>query len=205
LIPAWAKKDLSAAQAKALLAPVRPIALPELVGEPADVSLAQPLLGPCLHDLGSTSRDTAARACGTLLHDRRGAVTVLLAYIHTPDGDAALAAAVDEARWRATKAVVVNVTRPVAEVHSPISAEQGLDAVAALFKRAGVEVEVRQLPSSPDRAGDILAVMSEIQPEVVVIGMRKRSPVGELIIGSTSQRIIRGAECPVLVVKAPTS
>lgn len=132
-------------------------------------------------------------------------MTVLLAYIHTPDGDAALAAAVDEARRRATKAVVVNVTRPVAEVDSPISAERGLDAVAALFRRAGIDVEIRQLPASPDRAGDILAVMSEIQPELVVIGMRKRNPVGELIIGSTSQRILRGAECPVLVVKAPTS
>jgi len=132
-------------------------------------------------------------------------MTVLLAYIHTPDGDDTLAAAVHEARWRATNAVVVNVTRPVGEVDSPMSAEQGLDAVAALFQRAGVEVEVRQLPASPDRAGDILAVMSEIQPELVVIGMRRRSPVGELIIGSTSQRIMRGAECPVLVVKAPTS
>ena len=132
-------------------------------------------------------------------------MTVLLAYIHTPDGDAALAAAVQEARWRATNAVVVSVTRPVAEVDSPISAEQGLDAVAALFQRAGVEVEVRQLTASPDRAGDILATMSEIQPELVVIGMRRRSPVGELMLGMTSQRILRGAECPVLVVKAPTS
>jgi nucleotide-binding universal stress UspA family protein len=132
-------------------------------------------------------------------------MTVLLAYIRTPDGDAALAAAVDEARRRATKAVVVNVTRPVAEVDSPMSAEQALDAVAALFEGAGVDVEVRQLPASPDRAGAILAVMSEIQPDLVVIGMHKRNPVGELIIGSTSQRIIRGAECPVLVVKAPTS
>ena len=132
-------------------------------------------------------------------------MTVLLAYIHTPDGDAALAAAVDEARWRATRAVVVNVTRPVAEVDSPMSAEQSLDAAAALFEGAGVEVEVRQLPASPDRAGDILAVVSEIQPDLVVIGMRKRNPMGELIIGSTSQRIMRGAECPVLVVKAPTS
>jgi nucleotide-binding universal stress UspA family protein len=132
------------------------------------------------------------------------AVTVLLAYIHTPDGDAALAAAVHEARWRATNAVVVNVTRPAAEVNSPISTEQGLDAVAALFQRAGVEVDVRQLPASVDRAGDILAVIAEIQPELVVIGMRRRSPVGELLVGRTSQRILRGAACPVLVVKAPT-
>jgi nucleotide-binding universal stress UspA family protein len=74
-----------------------------------------------------------------------------------------------------------------------------------LFKEAEVDVEIRQLPASPDRAGAILAVMSEIQPELVVIGMRKRNPVGELIIGSTTQRILRVAECPVLVVKAPTS
>jgi nucleotide-binding universal stress UspA family protein len=132
-------------------------------------------------------------------------MTVLLAHIHTPDGDAALAAAVEEARWRATRAVVINVTRPVAEVDSPMSAEQTLDAAAALFTEAGVDVEIRQLPASPDRAGAILAVMSEIQPELVVIGMHKRNPVGELIIGSTSQRILRGAKCPVLVVKVPTS
>ena len=130
-------------------------------------------------------------------------MTVLLAYIHTPDGDAALAAAVDEARWRGTKAVVVNVTRPVAEVDSPMSAEQTLDAVTALFERAGVDVSIRF--EWRMAVGAILAVMSEIQPELIVIGMRKRSPVGELIIGSTSQRILRGAECPVLVVKAPTS
>jgi nucleotide-binding universal stress UspA family protein len=136
---------------------------------------------------------------------QEGFMTVLLAYIHTPDGDAALAAAVDEARRRAAKAVVVNVTRPDAAVGSPKSTEQELDAVAALFEAAGVEVGVRQLPASPDRAGAILAVMSETRPELVVIGMRKRNPVGELIIGSTSQRLIRGAECPVLVVKAPTS
>jgi len=129
-------------------------------------------------------------------------MTVLLAYIHTPEGDAALAVAVHEARSRATDAVVVNVTRPAAEVDSPMSAEQGLDAVAAVFQTAGVEVEVRQLPASADRAGAILAVVSELQPELVVIGMRKHRPMGEFILGSTSQRILRVAECPVLVVKA---
>jgi nucleotide-binding universal stress UspA family protein len=119
-------------------------------------------------------------------------MTVLVAYIHTPEGEAALTAAVNEARWRATNAMVVNVTRPAAEVDSPLSAEQGLDAAAALFEEAGVEVEVRQLPPSSDRAGDILALMSEVQPELVVIGMRKRSHVGELVVGSNSQRILRG-------------
>ena len=132
-------------------------------------------------------------------------MTVLLAYIRTPEGDAALDVAVHEARWRASNAVVVNVTRAISEIDSPLSAEQSLDAVAALFESAGVEVEVRQLPASSDRAGDILAVISDVQPDLVVIGMRTHRPGGALISGSTAQQILRRAECPVLVVKAPSA
>jgi len=129
-------------------------------------------------------------------------VTVLLAYIRTPEGDAALAAAVDEARRRETGAVVVNVTRPADEVDSPLSAEQNLDAVAARFAEAGVPVEVRQLEAGTDPAEGVIAVATEIGPDVVVIGLRRRTAVGKLIVGSTSQRILLGVDAPVLAAKA---
>ncbi len=129
-------------------------------------------------------------------------MSILLAYIHTPEGDAALTAAVDEARHRGTTAVVVTVTRPVAKVEPSMSTEQRLDAVAALFADAGVETDIRQLPASNDAAAGILSVVAETGPDLVVIGMRRRSAVGELIIGGTSQRIVRGVDCPVLLVKA---
>lgn len=129
-------------------------------------------------------------------------MTVLLAYIRTPEGDAALATAVEEARRRSTGAVVVNVTRPAAEVDSPMSAEQELDAVAARFAAADVPVEVRQLPFETDTAEGILAVAAETDAEVVVIGLRRRTAVGKLILGSTSQQILLGVDCPVLAVKA---
>jgi nucleotide-binding universal stress UspA family protein len=132
-------------------------------------------------------------------------MSILLAYIHTPEGDAALAAAVDEARRRNTKADVVTVTRPVAQTDPSMSTEQRLDAVTALFEAAGVDVEIHQLPAGTDRVSGILSVVEETSPDLVVIGMRRRNPVGELLVGSTSQRIMRGAECPVLVVKAPAS
>lgn len=131
-------------------------------------------------------------------------MTVLLAYIHTPEGDAALRAALDEAVRRSTGAVVVSVTRPAAKV-TPVSAEQGLDAIVALFRSEGVDVGVHQLPGGTDVAEGILGVAAATSPDVIVIGMRRRRPVGELIIGSTSQRILHGADCPVLAVKAPIS
>lgn len=132
-------------------------------------------------------------------------MSILLAYIHTPEGDAALNAAVDEARRRGTSAVVVTVTRPVGKVDPAMSTEQRLDAVASLFADAGVETDIRQLPPSNDAAGDILAVVAETRPDVVVIGMRRRSAVSERIIGGTSQRILRGVDCPVVLVKAAAS
>ena len=129
-------------------------------------------------------------------------MTVLLAYIRTPEGDAALAIAIAEARRRQTGAVVVNVTRPAAAVDSPVSAEQNLDAVAARFAEAGVPVEVRQLPAGTDPADGVVAVATETGPEVVVIGLRRRTAVGKLIVGSTSQQILLGVDAPVLAVKA---
>ena len=129
-------------------------------------------------------------------------MTVLLAYIRTPEGDAALEAAVQEARLRSTGAVVVNVTRPAAEVDSPLSAEQIGDAVAALFAASGVPVELRQLPAGTDTVEGILGVVDETNPELVIIGLRRRTEVGKLILGSTSRRIMMGVDCPVLAVKA---
>src|SRR3954453_16137429 len=128
-------------------------------------------------------------------------VTVLLAYIRTPEGDAALAAATEEGLRRSTAVVLVNVTRPADQVDAPYSSEQLLDAAAEQLRRAGVEVEVRQLPAGVDPADAIIAVAEETGPDLVVIGLRRRTAVGKLIVGSTSQRILLGVGCPVLAVK----
>ena len=131
-------------------------------------------------------------------------MTVLLAYIPTPEGDAALVAAVAEARLRSSDVVVVSVSRPAdagAEAGAP-SEEQALDAVTAKFHDNGIKVDVRRLPSGTDPAEAVLGVAAECSPELVVLGLRRRSAIGKLIIGSTAQRILLGVNAPVLAVKA---
>ncbi|MFC6237703.1 universal stress protein [Longivirga aurantiaca] len=129
-------------------------------------------------------------------------MTVLLAYVRTPEGDAALTVAVQETQLRATDAVVLNVTRPQADIDSPFSAEQTLDAVAERFAALGLNAEIWQVPPTGDVAQAILDAVDKAGAELLVIGLRRRSAVGKFVMGSTSQRILLGADCPVVAVKA---
>ncbi len=67
---------------------------------------------------------------------------------------------------------------------------------------SGVEHDVRQLVRGFEPAEDLISIAQEIDAELIVIGLRRRSPVGKLILGSNAQRILLDAPCPVLAVKA---
>ena len=66
----------------------------------------------------------------------------------------------------------------------------------------GVEYDVRQLVRGFDPAEDLISIAEDSDAELIVIGLRRRTPVGKLILGSNAQRILLDAPCPVLAVKA---
>jgi nucleotide-binding universal stress UspA family protein len=55
---------------------------------------------------------------------------------------------------------------------------------------------------SGEIADEVLRVAQEVDASVIVIGLRKRSPVGKLLMGSSAQRILLEADRPVLAVKS---
>jgi nucleotide-binding universal stress UspA family protein len=128
-------------------------------------------------------------------------MTVLVGYVPTPEGDAAFAAALEEAGRRSEPLVLLNSPRGGAAVSTDVAAD---DALAELTTRAhadGVELEVRQSPHSGETADEVLRVAQEVDASVIVIGLRKRSAVGKLLMGSSAQRILLDADRPVLAVK----
>lgn len=127
-------------------------------------------------------------------------MTVVVGYLATPEGEAALAAGVAEARMREARVVVVISRRARQEQHADVDAE--LDALRDRLDDADVAYELRQPGRGQDVAADLVDTAVETGADLIVIGLRRRSPVGKLILGSNAQRILLDAPCPVLAVKS---
>ena len=130
--------------------------------------------------------------------------TIVVGYVPKPEGDAALRRAAEEAQLRGSRLVVVNSHRGGREFggEDAVESETALDEVRRELAAAGVEHEIRQLVRGLDPADDLVAVAEELDAEFIVIGLRRRTPVGKLILGSNAQRVLLDAPCPVLAVKA---
>lgn len=130
--------------------------------------------------------------------------TIVVGYVPKPEGKAALKRAAEEANLRGMRLVVVNSHRGGREFDSDdaIESESQLQEVKNELAGHGVEHDVRQLVRGMDPAEDLVNVASEVGAEMIVIGLRRRSPVGKLILGSNAQRVLLDAPCPVLAVKA---
>jgi nucleotide-binding universal stress UspA family protein len=129
---------------------------------------------------------------------------IVVGYVPKPEGHAALRLAAEEAKLRDASLVVVNSSRGGREFDGAdeVRIEHELDDVRSQLTAAGVRHEVRQLVRGMDAAEDLIKVAEEVRADVIIIGLRRRSPVGKLILGSNAQRILLDAPCPVLAVKA---
>jgi nucleotide-binding universal stress UspA family protein len=126
---------------------------------------------------------------------------VLVGFVPTPEGRAALRRAVAECHLRGARLIVVNSEYRSAD---STSADPSAAEVRTACEELGVsepEFEVHRLHDAYEPADHVLAVAEETEAELIVIGLRRRTPVGKLILGGSAQRILLDASCPVLAVK----
>jgi nucleotide-binding universal stress UspA family protein len=131
-------------------------------------------------------------------------VIIVVGYVPKPEGDAALERAIEEARLRSAKLVVVNSHRGGREYDGEDASkdDEQMASVKKRLEESGVEFDVRQLVRGFEPAEDLISIAEANGAELIVIGLRRRSPVGKLILGSNAQRILLDAHCAVLAVKA---
>ena len=130
-------------------------------------------------------------------------MTIVVGFVPTKEGRAALTRAVEEARMRRARLVVINSNRGGRDFDEDATraAEAELRRVNDELDGEGLELEVRQLVRGNEPAEDLISVANETDADLIVIGLRRRTPVGKLILGSNAQRILLDAPCAVLAVK----
>jgi nucleotide-binding universal stress UspA family protein len=131
-------------------------------------------------------------------------VKIVVGYIKSDEGKAALDKAIEETRLRDGQLVVVHSMRGGArdEVEQVTEYREEFEAVQQRLDGEGIQYELRELVRGKPAGEDLVTLANEVDADLIVIGLRRRSPVGKLVLGSNAQDILLAADCPVLAVKA---
>jgi nucleotide-binding universal stress UspA family protein len=128
----------------------------------------------------SPEAEHALQRAGSIAQER-GAELHLVSYVATPTGEAASNSYERDRGQAAARA----------------------QAAGEELRTRGVEVEVHVPVGARSPAHAILKVAEQLEADLIVIGMRRRSRVGKLVLGSNAQDILLGADADVLAVKRP--
>ncbi len=121
--------------------------------------------------------------------------TVVIGYVPTAEGEAALATGIAEARLRDAEVLVVHRER------DGEPDESGRAATRAALEEAAIPHEVRTMPEGAEFSEALVGAAEDVGAELIVIGLRRRTSTGKLILGANAQHVLLDAPCPVLTVK----
>ncbi|WP_263120390.1 universal stress protein [Cellulomonas sp. RIT-PI-Y] len=132
-------------------------------------------------------------------------MSIVVGYLATVEGRAALDTAGLEAERRGESLVVVVNERMDETPEQRQETEQAVEQVRVGLAERGIAHEVRVIAAGRDVAEELIGAAEDTGASLIVIGLRRRSPVGKLILGANAQRILLDAPCPVLAVKPDPS
>lgn len=129
-------------------------------------------------------------------------MTILVAYVARPEGQAALDKAIEIATRRGERLVVVNAGPGGRSEDPSVVNGYEVERVEERLAALPIQAEFKQFVRGRGAVEEIDELVAQLQVSVLVIGLRKRSPVGKLLMGSMAQEILLTVDCPVLAVKA---
>lgn len=148
-------------------------------------------------------------------------MTILVAYVPRPEGRAALEQGIEMAKRLNEDLLVVNTDVGVKSPppglfeHAMVNIKEDVnpdddsvvpDADVARIERelaaSGVTARFQRFARGKTTVEEIEALVASKNFSMVVIGLRKRSRVGKLFLGSIAQEILLSVQCPIMAVKA---
>jgi nucleotide-binding universal stress UspA family protein len=104
--------------------------------------------------------------------------------------------------FKAAVDVVTSMQKGTEEQQKDIEdAERGLEWARSMFTDKNVECKTHLLIRGMSPGEDLVEFAKESQADAIFVGVKRRSKVGKLLMGSTAQFVILQAACPVVSVK----
>jgi len=79
--------------------------------------------------------------------------------------------------------------------------EAGLETAKTHFDKKNIPCEIHLLIRGIDPGDDLVNFAKETQADEIIIGVKNRTKVGKLLLGSTAQAVVLNAPCPVVTMK----
>ncbi|MEZ5175571.1 MAG: universal stress protein [Acidimicrobiia bacterium] len=130
---------------------------------------------------------------------------IVVGFVDSPEGEAAIEVAIEEARLRSGGLVIVNsmLGGHHEQPEDYRKMNERLEGLTQRLLAEGIDHDVREYVRGEKPVADIVAAVNEYDAELVVIGIRKRSATGKVLLGSNALDILHDSPVPVLCVKAP--
>lgn len=125
---------------------------------------------------------------------------IVIGYSADRYGEAALEHGIAEARRRSSDVLVVNATRGDALADPRFAQGEQARDVEQRLAESGIDYVITQ-PVGVDVVDAILDATDRSDADLLVIGIRHRTPVGKLLLGSVAQQLILRCPKPILAVK----
>ncbi|GAB3675494.1 universal stress protein [Halopiger thermotolerans] len=139
----------------------------------------------------------ARRQVDAVLELPRAASAVFVDVLHVHDE-----AATADAEW-AAGGFAESYEEEMEELRDLQRIPESVETAADRLADAGVEYAAHEATGDP--AGTILERADEYDSDVIVVGVRNRSPVGKVLFGSVAQAVVLDSDRPVTVVPAAES
>ena len=130
-------------------------------------------------------------------------MTVAVAHQTSATARLALTHAVQEAKYRDTDLAVLHVVDSALDADREEAYRLGVadEIENAVGRDSNVAWKLHLQSVSGDIGEAIVDLTDRLRPDLLVLGARRRSPMGKALLGSVAQTIILQASVPVLVVK----
>lgn len=129
---------------------------------------------------------------------------IVVGFVKSAPGKAALDRAIEEAQLRQATLVVVHSMEGGDKegAEEVLAYREELEGVERRLRDLDLPNEIHEFVRGQTPSEDLIQCARDVEADLIVIGLRRRSPVGKLLLGSNAQEILLDAECPVLAVKA---